>query len=578
MKKNSGTKGETRILEQTLDRLALSGEAPKGVFVLLLILYFASAITVSMSAGSQKVIMLGEIPLSVYTFAGIFSSISNLCIVLMVIFCGKLGFIASVTVLLIQCPMLLIGIIVKGNYTSLPGIFGNTLTIIAIIVIYSNKKKIEKYQLRLREQATTDILTGLPNGFAGTELINELVKRNKPFAAATIDINGFKNINDAFGFDMGNKVLVEIASRWRKIADEGLSGTTDFISRINGDEFSLVIRDHKSDEDIERTLKQYANAVEGKLNIDGYEFTVNASFGYAIFPSDTNDRDSLISFSVAAMKEIKRINSSEHILRFTPDLLQTQNTLVVDTIVREALENDLVYFNLQPQYDMSHKLRGFETLARMKDVDGNFISPVEFIPAAERAGLIDVLDSTIYKKAASFFGELIKKTGADITLSINASVKHLMKSGYVEEIRRLIEDYGIPGKQLEIEITESLMIESPEKAAACLNELKSMGISIAIDDFGTGYSSLGYLNSFQSDIIKIDKSFIDKMNTSESSQKYVEAIISLAHVLDFEVIAEGVEKPEQLETLRLSGCDYVQGYIWGRPLPMEEAERLVIGQ
>ncbi|MBP5332126.1 MAG: EAL domain-containing protein [Lachnospiraceae bacterium] len=577
MRKNSDATEETRILEKTLDSLATRRDSHMGIYVLLLILYIVSAVTVSLTAGSQKVIMLAGNPVSVYTFAGTISSVSNLCIVLMVVICGKLGFITSVAVLLIQCPMLIAGIVVKGNYTSIPGIFGNALTIVAIIVIYFKNRTLDKSQKKLREQATTDILTGLPNGFAGTELLDELVKRDKPFALTTIDINGFKSINDTFGFDIGNKALVEIASRCKKIVDEGLSGTLDFLSRINGDEFSLVIRDYKTDEDIVKTIKTYENAICGKLCIEGYEFSVNASFGYAVYPFDTNTRDSLISFSVAAMKEIKGINSSEHIMHFTPDLLQSQSSLMMDNMVRDALEKDMVYFNLQPQYDMDHKLRGFEALARMKDVDGNIISPAEFIPAAERTGLIDSLDSKVYRKAVPFFGELIKKSGADIVLSINTSVKHLMKIGFVGEIRELINECGISADRLEIEITESIMIESPEKASDCLNELKNMGLRIAIDDFGTGYSSLSYLNSFPSDTLKIDKSFIDKMNMNDSSQKYVEAIISLAHVMDFRVIAEGVEEPEQLETLRRIGCDFIQGYIWGRPLPAEEAEKLVIG-
>ena len=562
------------ILEKTLERLAKRRKAPVYVFVLLLLLYLASAIIVRLTAGSQDVVMLGGNPLYIYTFAGVFSSVSNLCVVLMVIFCGKLGYIVSVIVLLGQFPMMLVGIL-HGNLSSLPGLFANVLTLIVVVVIYLTNRKIEEYQYKMQEQATTDVLTGLPNGFASSALINELIRRNSPFSNATININNFKIINDTMGFEIGNKVLLEISSKWRKIADEGLSGTLDFVSRINGDEFSLVVRGYDSIEDVEKTIKKYESVLDERMLIDGYEVFVNASFGYAAFPLDATEFDTLINYSVAAMKEIKRINSSEHILRFTPELLKDKKSLVIDNKVRYALENDMIGFNLQPQYDMSHKLRGFEALARMKDNEGNSISPVEFIPAAERLGMIDSLDLMVYRKSAIFIGELIRETGSDITLSINASVKHLMKSGFAQEIRSLLEDSGIPPKQLEIEITESILIESAEKAADCLNELKDMGIRIAIDDFGTGYSSLSYLNSFPSDILKIDKSFIDKMNDSDSSEKYVEAIISLAHVLDLEVIAEGVEEPEQLETLRSIGCDYIQGFIWGRPMSPEDAEKVV---
>ena len=562
------------ILEKTLERLAKRRKAPVYVFVLLLLLYLASAIIVRLTAGSQDVVMLGGNPLYIYTFAGVFSSVSNLCVVLMVIFCGKLGYIVSVIVLLGQFPMMLVGIL-HGNLSSLPGLFANVLTLIVVVVIYLTNRKIEEYQYKIQEQATTDVLTGLPNGFASSALINELIRRNSPFSNATININNFKIINDTMGFEIGNKVLLEVSSKWRKIADEGLSGTLDFVSRINGDEFSLVVRGYDSIEDVEKTIKKYESVLEEKMLIDGYEVFVNASFGYAAFPLDATEFNTLINYSVAAMKEIKRINSSEHILRFTPELLKDKKSLVIDNKVRYALENDMIGFNLQPQYDMSHKLRGFEALARMKDNEGNSISPVEFIPAAERLGMIDSLDLMVYRKSAIFIGELIRETGSDITLSINASVKHLMKSGFAQEIRSLLEDSGIPPKQLEIEITESILIESAEKAADCLNELKDMGIRIAIDDFGTGYSSLSYLNSFPSDILKIDKSFIDKMNDSDSSEKYVEAIISLAHVLDLEVIAEGVEEPEQLKTLSNIHCDYIQGFIWGKPLTQDEAEKLL---
>ena len=577
MKKNVTADKENRILEKTLNSLEVKRQAPTSVFVLLLILHFAASLVISRAAGSHEEIFIGSFHVPFYSFAGIFSSFSNLCIIFMVIFCGKAGFVASIIVMMIQIPTILMGIFIKGNYTSLPGVFVDILTIIAVIVIFYNKRKLEKYQLRLREQATTDPLTGLPNAFAITELLNELTKHNKPFAAATIDINDFKSINDTMGFDMGNKVLVAVASRFKSIADKGLSGTLDFISRLSGDEFSLVIRNFSSETEIEKTIKQYEAALNEKIKIDGYDFFVNASFGYSVYPDDTTDRDALISYSIAAMKEIKRINGSEHIMRFSSEL-KADDHFVIDNKVRDALEKDNIYFNLQPQYDISHKLRGFEVLARLKDSNGIGISPVEFIPAAERLGLIDSLDLAVYNKSASFFGELINRTGTGIMLSINVSVKHMMKSDFVEEIRSLLKENRIPASQLEIEITESILIESTEKASNILNELKDMGIKIAIDDFGTGYSSLSYLNSFPSDTLKIDKSFIDKMNSSDSSQKYVEAIISLAHVMDFEVVAEGVEEDDQLETLRRINCDYIQGFIWGRPLAKEDAEKLVMEQ
>jgi EAL domain-containing protein (putative c-di-GMP-specific phosphodiesterase class I) len=318
----------------------------------------------------------------------------------------------------------------------------------------------------------------------------------------------------------------------------------------------------------------YAAALEEKITADDCDFYITASFGSAEFPTDADNYDSLISCTVAAMNEVKRAKSSEHVMLFTPEMLKVEHTLEIEREIRAALENDTIFFNLQPQYDMTHKLRGFETLARMKNSEGRIISPAEFIPVAEKVGLIDKVDSTVFRKSAEFFGDLIKKTGSDITLSVNVSVRHLMKNGFLDELRDIIKQTGIPTNQLEIEITESIMIDSYEKALNCIGEVKNMGIKIAIDDFGTGYSSLSYLYKFPADLLKVDKSFIDQMNSGESSKRYVASIISIGHIMGFDVISEGVEEPDQLETLRSIGCDYIQGFIWGRPLPQDEAEKL----
>lgn len=567
---------EKRIREKTLESLSNRTKAPTSVFVILLVLYFAASAVVSIASGSRSNIMIAGTPFPLYTLAGVFSSLANICILFLAFYCGKAGFVAALTVLGVQLPMILMGVFVNHNLTSLPGVFGNLLAIIAIVVIYRNNVSVERYQTRLREQAVTDTLTGLPNRFACSELVGELTKRGIPFAMVTIDINDFKTINDTMGFNTGNKVLVEIASRWKSIADSGLSGTLDFIIRASGDEFALVIRDHHSEEDILNTIRQYEAALEERLTVDECDFYVTASFGYAEFPADTRDMDSLFSYSVTAMKEVKRAGSSEHILRFTPELLKEGHTLEIENKVRAAIENDTIYFQLQPQYDMSHKLRGFEALARMKDKDGSVISPGEFIPVAEKIGLIDKVDGIVFKKSAAFVGGLIQKSGADITLSVNASVRHLMKNNFLDEIRELLAESGLPAERLEIEITESIMIDSAEKALNCINEIRKMGVKVAIDDFGTGYSSLSYLFNFPANLLKIDKSFIDRMNTSDSSKEYVASIISIGHVMGFEVISEGVEDTEQLETLRNIGCDYIQGFVWGRPLPQEEAERIVM--
>ena len=567
--------GKSSNIEDTLNRISLGKKAPIGIFWALLALYILTCVIVSATAGSNTVIEIAGSTIGVYAFAGVFSAISNICIIFMVMYYGKLGFRTSLIALIIQFPILFAGIIIKHNMTSIPGAFTHIFTIIAICFIYMNNNKIEKYQARLRDQAVTDRLTELPNRFACTELVNELVKNGEKFALVSIDLNNFKSINSTMGHITGNKVLNELAARWKSAADSGSSGTVDFITRQSGDEFSLIIRGYKTDEDIINTITYYKSILEQKITMDECDFFLTACFGFVRFPDDTKNSDTLFSYADAALYEVKSNGNSNCIMQFSPDQLKIGQTLDIERNIRNALENDLIYFELQPQFDISHKLRGFEALARMKDSNGKQISPGEFIPVAEKAGLIDKVDDSVIKHSVHFFGELIKKTGTDITLSVNISVKHLMKNGFLDELREIIKNCDVPMKQLEIEITESIMIDSAEKALHCIKEIKKMGIQIAIDDFGTGYSSLSYLSSFPADLIKVDKSFIDKMNSSDSSKQYVAAIISIGHIMNFDVISEGVEEPEQLETLKSIGCDYIQGYIWGRPLSPENAEKLV---
>lgn len=567
---------DQKIIEKTLNRLSSRKKAPLSVFIVLLILYIIAAVIVSATAGTQTDINVFGAAIPVYSFAGVFSSLSEICVLFMTFYCGKKGYFTALGLLLVQLPIVLMGIIMQHNMTSLPGVFGNLLAIAAITITYINNIQVESYEKKLRDQAVTDRLTGLPNFFAVTELLNDMIKRGEHFANVTININGFKNLNETMGFDAGNQVLKEAASRWKTVADSGITSTQDFLGHLSGDEYALIIRGYHSDEDIRNTIQQYEAALAQKITINDVDLFITASFGYTEYPTDAKTLDMICAYSAAAMHEVKRANSSNHVQHFTPDLLKNERLLELEGKLREALENETIYFNLQPQFNMEHKLRGFEALARMKDAEGNIISPGEFIPVAETVGLVDKVDGMVFRKAAVFFGELLRKTGADIILSVNVSVRHLMKNDFFEEICDVLKVSGVPADKLEIEITESIMIDSVDKALQCIDQLKGMGIQIAIDDFGTGYSSLSYLNRFPAHLLKVDKSFIDKMNTGDSSRQYVSAIISIGHIMNFDVIAEGVEDSKQVATLKEIGCDFIQGFVWGRPLMPDAAEQLVI--
>ena len=567
---------DNRIIETTLNNMYDAGKRPpERIFWFLVVAYLITNVVVSSTATSGGTISFGEHSIHVYTFAGVFSSISNMCVIFMSVYYGKKGYWSGLTLLLIQLPLVLLSIIKGHNLNSIPGVFGSLLTMTAITFVYFNGKKIDSYQKKLRDVAVTDILTGIPNGFACDELVNALTRRNEPFANVTINLNAFKSINDTMGFDAGNQILMDTAYRLKSVAESGETGTFDFVGRTSGDEFSLIIRGYKTPDELYKVIQIYDEAINKQYTVLDCDLFVSASFGYALYPEDGDSIDSVISHSSIAMNEVKRKNNGNHILRYTEDLNQSKKLIEMESKIRSAIDNDRVFFMLQPQFDMEHRLRGFEALARIKDKDGTIINPGDFIPVAEKVGLIDKIDGIIYKKAGGFIGEHIKKTGSKVTLSINVSVMHLMKKDFIDEISSLLRTTGIPADQLEVEITESVMIESLEKAMDRISTLHMMGIKIAIDDFGTGFSSLSYLSEFPANLLKIDKAFTDKLLTGETSKQYVAGIISLGHIMGFDVISEGVEEDEQLEVLQRIGCNYIQGFIWGRPLLPEDAEKLI---
>ena len=577
MKKKFLSPNKNINIDKTLEKLTLNKGVPKFVFALLIIFFFVgNYLTVTAAASKNIINFLGiKIPLSAFT--GVFSSLANIAIIFLAVLFWKVGYYTALILLLIQFPQLARSMMQRQNPNNIAGLFTNLSAIIAATIIYLNNLRIAKYQERMRNQAITDSLTGLPNRFACNMLVDDLIQKGDRFALVSVDLNNFKLINDTMGHDAGDKMLIEISNRWKEIADSQKNTTHDFIARLGGDEFAFVITRYNSCLEIVDSINTYEKELEDKITVENSDYFITARFGYAEFPDDTNNSSSMFSYADAALHSIKKQFITSKILRFNPELIKTEQNMQIERKIRAALDSNEILFNLQPQYNTEHKLRGFEALARMKDADDTYIRPDIFIPVAERAGLIDRIDLMVFRKAAFFMADLFKKAGKelDIIMCINISVRHLMKNNFVEEIKKILHESKVPATHFEMEITESIMIDSYEKALNYINEIKELGFKVAIDDFGTGYSSLSYLNSFPANLLKIDKSFIDVMNTSESSKKYVASIISIGHILNLKVISEGVETQEQLDTLKNIGCDYIQGYIWGKPLPPEEAEKLL---
>jgi len=560
--------------EKMLDEFSEVKNVPIWGFFLLLALYFVGAVLVNGSSTSDKMILLMGRPMPIRTLTGAFSSLFNLCVILMVVIYKKPGFIVSIVTLIAQYPTLIINL-VHGNVNVIPGFFTNSLIIITIIILYRFIKNRDRYQERMRNLAVTDRLTGLPNRFAASELSDARIKRNESFAFAIVSLNNFKGISNALGQQTGDQILIQVGNRWQKLADSGKTRTRDFVAFRKNNEFAIIVSDYLSEDELRSTLECYEEALTEKLIIDNCDFTLTASIGYSSFPEDAYDTDTLVNNAYTAMYKAYETTHSGCIVRFTPDIIKNDTSIEIERKIRHALDNKQVFFNLQPQYDMNHKLRGFEALARIKDISGKPISPVDFIPVAEKAGLIDSIDREVFTASASFFGKILKKTKSDLILSVNVSVHHLLRMNFIEEVKETLASSGLPAKNLEIEITESVMIESVEKAMDRIKQIKAMGISIAIDDFGTGYSSLSYLSSFPADVLKIDRSFIVNMGSGMAAKSYVAAIIAIGHIMKYKVIAEGVETQGQYDALSEAGNDYIQGFLWGKPLEPEDASKLV---
>ena len=562
--------------ERMLDEFSSVSRQPIWGLFVLIALFIACAVFVSKTSNSSDVMFMFGHPVPLRSVTGAFSAVCNMCVVLMIVLYRAPGFYISVSMLIVQLPMLFMNLF-RQNFGAISGIVTDIVIILISAYLFTYVSRSFRFQQRMRDQASTDRITGIPNSFATNGLMRYMIQKKEPFVLAVIKFVNFGNINNTLGQDAGDDVLVQIGERMTRVSQSGSAGAKTFVATRKGNEFLLVIRDCFSERTARMVIDHFAATLGEKFVVEGCDFVLSTSVGYSMYPEDAENEKTVFDYAYVAMEQARKTGNDRSVLRFSETMLNNDNSVEVERTIRHALDNGNVFYNLQPQFDMDHKLRGFEALARLRDEEGNVMSPVVFIPVAEKTGLVDLIDTRVLFSASKFLGELVRKTGSDLVLSVNASVRHLMQAGFVDELRRALDESGLPPQQLEVEITESIMIESVEKALECISQITALGVGISIDDFGTGFSSLSYLNSLPSDVIKVDRSFITTMNTSEKSKQYVAAIIALGHIMNFKVVAEGVENDEQIETLRNIGCDYIQGFVWGRPMLPADAAKLVTG-
>ncbi|OLU24265.1 bifunctional diguanylate cyclase/phosphodiesterase [Pseudomonas sp. PA27(2017)] len=424
---------------------------------------------------------------------------------------------------------------------------------------------------QIQHMAHHDALTGLPNRTLFAERLDEALQEGadngRLTAVLCLDLDNFKNINDALGHAFGDRLLRALGLRLKAVLRE-----RDTLARLGGDEFAVVLNGLDSAEDARRTAQRLISAVAPVFLIEGHSFSVGVSIGIAICPDDHQQADQLMRYADMALYEAKR-NGRNRYDYFHPELdAAARRRRTMETDLRTALHMGQLQLYYQPIIEPSStRVSGYEALMRWQHPSNGLIMPLDFIPIAEETGLIHEVGARALNLACQ---EAATWPGKQ-TVAVNLSPVQFKSGDLVKVVSLALADSGLEPERLELEITESVLLEDCESNIHTLKALKALGLNIALDDFGTGYSSLGYLRSFSFDRIKIDKSFVQDMGKSREALSIVRAITGMSGSLLIKTTAEGVETDEQFEQLKAEGCSHFQGYLFGRPQPASErVERL----
>lgn len=424
-------------------------------------------------------------------------------------------------------------------------------------------------ELRLHHLANFDLLTELPNRdriISQLDLLTGImVHRDMSFCLILLDLDNFKRTNETLGHQAGDLLLKNVALRLRDVLHPD-----DMLGRMGSDEFCVIVQRKIQDNDILNYVAVMRKTLLEPFSINTSEIPVTASFGIAVFPRDGTDRKELMTNADTALHKAKDLGRNS-VQIFRPEMKEDALTYAkYERRLLTSIQNNELFLMYQPQFRTDTKeLRGFETLVRWESPQFGVVSPGRFISIAENAGFIIPMGEWILRTACSRFKAVQDEFGVHPKLSVNISALQIMTPSFVETVRIVLEETGFLPGDLELEITESVFIHSLEYVSNVLNELRDMGIGIALDDFGTGYSSLSYLRKLPIETLKIDKSFIDSIDVQKDGKDFVSSLIALMHQLGMTVVAEGVDNEIQLAYLRENQCDYIQGYIWGKP--MDEA-------
>ena len=443
------------------------------------------------------------------------------------------------------------------------------------ILDITERKQMER---QLLHDALHDGLTQLPNRALFMDRLEQQLKRTQTqeqyeFAVLFLDLDRFKVVNDSVGHLIGDKLLIEIARRLEECINP-----TDTVARLGGDEFTILLENIQSIEEATLVAERIYHALALPFHLDGYELFTSASIGIALSSDGYEKPEDILRDADLTMYSAKEQGKARYEV-FDPSMHKLAiNRLQLETDFRRGLERQEFRVYYQPITSLvTGNLSGFEALARWQHPTRGLVSPTEFIPIAEETGLIVSFGNWLLKEACQQLRNWQVKYNLHppLKISVNLSGKQLKEPSLVDQIDAILQETGLEGQFLKLEITESILMGNLETATKILLALREKKIQLSIDDFGTGYSSLSYLHRFPVNTLKIDRSFIEQMQSNQGNSAIVKTIVTLAHLLNMDVIAEGIETTSQLAQLKLLKCEHGQGYYFSKPLTKEEAEELI---
>jgi diguanylate cyclase (GGDEF)-like protein/PAS domain S-box-containing protein len=437
----------------------------------------------------------------------------------------------------------------------------------------SDRKRAEE---QIHYAAFHDALTGLPNRTLLADRLSMAVERSKrvedyKFAIMFVDLDRFKIVNDSLGHDMGDKLLVDLSRRLESCARK-----VDTVARLGGDEFAILLDNIHSPENATEVAERIQEALKKPFDLDGQEFFTTASIGIAYSETGYDRPEDILRDADTAMYRAKANGKARHEVFDVNMHTRAVEALKLENDLRRAVENGEIVPFYQSIVSLSTgQVVGFEALARWRHPTRGFVSPADFIPLAEETGLIVPLGMQMLEESCRQTYEWQKKFKQPLTISVNLSGNQFKQKNIVEMVTDILIKTNLMPHDLRLEITESVLMHNAAAAEQILSELKSIGVQLSIDDFGTGYSSLSYLHRFPFDILKIDRSFVSRMNTDKESRGIVKTIITLAQELEKAVVAEGVETDSHRDLLRKLSCQFGQGFLFSRPVEAADAEKLL---